>query len=427
MDTTDQEKKNDANTNIFNSKLTYTEPVVKNLFAEFNYAFRLSTSNAENLSYNKSADGKYTELDTLYSTHYNFDVTTNTGGAALKYNGKKLTFGVGTDIASTNFDQKDLLRDTCLNRDYINFFPRANFVYKFNQTSRIFLSYNGSTQQPSITQISPVADNTNPLIVTIGNPLLKQQFIHSISFNANSFKVLSQRGFFMYGNLSVTDNAIVTNQTTLPGGITTYSYVNTNGNYNGYAGFNYFKKFTKADFNINAGLNFNGSRYSNFVNGEKNKTDNYAPGIELGFNKQKEKKYNINYWARANYNMSTSSINKELKTNYWTQSHNLDLTVYFLKKFEFNNSVNAELRQKTDLFTSNNNVVVWNGYIGRKFLKNDKGLLKFYVYDILNQNKGFDRSISTNVITERTYQTISRYFMLSFVWNFSKSAAGLAR
>lgn len=425
QDTTDQEKKNNAKSNIFNSKITYTEPIAKNLFAEVNYGFRLSTSNTEQLSYNKTADGKYSLLDTLYSALYDFDVTTNTGGAALKYNGKKVVFGAGTDIALTNFNQKDMLRDTTFDRDYTNFFPKANFTYKFNQTSRIFIGYNGSTQQPSITQISPVADNTNPLIVTIGNPYLKQQFIHRFNFNANSFKVLSQRGFFMYGGVTVTNNAIVTNQTTLPGGITTYSYVNTNGNYNAYSGLNYFKKFTKGDFNINAGLNYNSSRYSNFVNGEKNKTDNYAPGFDLGFNKQKEKKYNFNYWARANYNISTSTINESSKTKYWTQSHNLDFTIYFLEKFELNNNVQAELRQKTDLFNMNNNVVVWNAYFGRKFLKNDKGLLKFYVYDLLDQNKGYNRMINTNVITETNYQTITRYFMLSFVWNFSKTAAGM--
>src|SRR6478736_7871213 len=424
-DTTDQEKKNISKTNIFSSKINYTEPIAKNLFAEINYAFRLSTSSAEQLSYNRNADGKYAELDTLYSTDYNFDVTTNTGGAGIKYNGKKVVFGAGTDIALTNFNQKDLLRDTILDRDYTNFFPRANFMYKFNAATRVNLTYSGSTQQPSITQISPVADNTNPLIVTIGNPYLKQQFIHRFNFNANSFKMLSQRSIYMYGNVTVTNNAIVTNQRTLTGGITTYSYVNTNGNYNSYAGLGYYKKITKGDFGINGGLNYSGSRYNNFVNGEKNKTDHHAPGIDLGFNKQKEKKYNINYYSRINYNISTSSVNESLKTKYWTQSHNLDLTVYFFKKYEVNNEVNAEFRQKTDIFNTNNNVVVWNAYLGRRFLKNDKGLLKFYVYDILNQNKGYDRDINTNVISERNYETINRYFLVSFVWNFSKSAAGL--
>ena len=268
-----------------------------------------------------------------------------------------------------------------------------------------------------------MADNTNPLILTIGNPSLKQEFIHSLSFNANSFKVLSQRGFFMYGNVTVTNNAIVTNQTTIPGGITTYRYVNTNGNYNAYAGLNYFKKFTKADFNLNWGLNFNGSRYSNFVNGEKNRTNNYAPGIELGFNKQKEKKYNINYWANINYNISTSSINEELKTKYWTQAHNLDLTVYFLKKFELNNEVHADFRQKTDIFNTNNNVVVWNGYIGRKFLKNDKGLLKFYVYDLLNQNKGYDRDDQYKCYYRKKLSNHQPLFHAEFCMEFFKNSS----
>ena len=395
------------------------------IFAELNYASRLSTNDAENLSLDKAPDGKYSLLNDTFSTHYSFDVTTNTGGAALKYNGKKITMGAGTDIASTNFNQKDLFKDTVLKRNYLNFFPKANFVYKINSQSRISLNYRGRSQQPNIEQISPVADNTNPLIITVGNPNLKQEFNHDINFNANSYKVLKQSGFYLYGGLSITSNAIVTNQVTNTNGITTYSYVNTDGNYNIYSGLSFFRKFTKANFNLNYGLRYSASRYSNFVNGEKNQTDNYNPSLNIGFNKGKEKKYDINYWADIGYNISKSSINTDLQTKYWTQSHHLEATVYLPKKVEINSEVNADLRQKTAIFNTNNNVVVWNAYLGRKFLKNDKGLLKFSVHDLLNQNKGYDRQLNTNVITERNYNTINRYFMLSFVWNFSKTAAGM--
>ncbi|MFT4155641.1 outer membrane beta-barrel protein [Parafilimonas sp.] len=425
QDTTDQAKKNNSGTNIFNSKITYTEPIAKDWFAEISYAFRLSTSNTEQLSYNKNDVGKYLALDTLYSTRYDFDVTTNTGGLALKYNGRKVTMGAGTDVAFTNFNQKDLLKDSLLDRNYKNFFPKANFTYKFNQTTRLNLSYNGSSQQPSITQISPVADNTNPLIIRTGNPFLKQQFVHRVNLNFNNYKVLTSRSIYIYGSASVTNNAIVTNQATSKEGITTYSYVNSNGNYNTYAGGGYYKKFSKADFGANLGFGYSASRYNNFVNGVKNKTDNYAPGLDWGFNKQKDKKFTINYRGGFNYNISTSTINESLKTKYWTQSHNLDFTVYFLKKFELNNNVDADLREKTAIFTTNNNVVVWSAYLARKLLKKDKGFLKFYVYDLLNQNKGYSRTISTNVLTERNYQTIQRYFLLSFVWNFSKTASGM--
>lgn len=230
---------------------------------------------------------------------------------------------------------------------------------------------------------------------------------------------------YMYGGVTVTENAIVTNQFTDTSGITTYTYVNTNGNYNAYGGIGLSKKFTKADFYLNYGIRYNSSKYSNFVNGVKNETNNYSPSANIGFNKGKEKKYDFNYWASVGYNISTSSINKAAETKYWTTEHNIDLTVYLPAKFEINNNVEANFRQKTAIFTTNNNVVLWNAYLGRKFFKNDKGLLKFSVYDLLNQNKGYQRQLTTNVITERNYNTIKRYFMLSFVWNFSKTAAGM--
>ncbi len=93
-------------------------------------------------------------------------------------------------------------------------------------------------------------------------------------------------------------------------------------------------------------------------------------------------------------------------------------------KLEINSDFQYNLRQKTELFTGNNNVFLWNAYFGRHLLKNDKAIIKIQGYDLLNQNKGYSRSINSNILTERSYQTLRRYFVLAFTWNFSKSAAG---
>lgn len=232
IDTTDQKKANNTFTSVFNGKVTYTEPIVKNVFTEINYSARISKSNAERLSYDKSISNKYESYNDTFSSHYAFDVFTNTVGLAFKYNTKKVTASAGTDVAKTNFRQTDLLKVTLQKRDYNNFFPRANFTYKFNQSSRIYIGYNGRSQQPSITEIQPVADNSNPLVITIGNPYLNQEFSHNINFNLNTYKVFSQTGFFVYGNFSATHNAIVTSNTTDTLGRTIYQYLNTNGNHN---------------------------------------------------------------------------------------------------------------------------------------------------------------------------------------------------
>jgi hypothetical protein len=54
-------------------------------------------------------------------------------------------------------------------------------------------------------------------------------------------------------------------------------------------------------------------------------------------------------------------------------------------------------------------------------LKNDMGRIRFSAFDILNQNNSFQRNATTNIVTERNYNTFRRYFMLSFIWNFSNN------
>ncbi len=107
------------------------------------------------------------------------------------------------------------------------------------------------------------------------------------------------------------------------------------------------------------------------------------------------------------------------------QEYNAYILVYLPWKLEIVSEETLNLRQKTDAFDKNNNVIQWNGRLKRKILKNNVGELGLAAYDILNQNIGFSRNINSNFISERTYNTFRRYFMLSFTWNFSKNGKPL--
>ncbi|MBV4357184.1 outer membrane beta-barrel protein [Pinibacter aurantiacus] len=420
---TDQMKLTDTKVNAFGGKLSYTEPLSKRIFAEISYGLRINSSTSERLSYNKSADGKYEDLSQAYSNSYKYDVTTNTGGLFFKYNSKKLVAGIGSDLAFQNFNQRDKVNNASFERNYVNLFPRANFNYKFNTTTGFSINYNGSTRQPSIYQIQPVASNDNPLVIYVGNPLLKQQFTHSISFNYNSFKVMKDYGFYMYGNISTVANNITSTQyTDLATGKTVYQYINTNGNANGYMGGNFFTNFKKINMRLSFGASMNYSKYTSYVNLQKNTTQSYSPSLRMNVTKYKDEKWNISYNPSINFNGSHSTINTGVNNNYWSTSQNISGAVYIKKKFEIGTDVTGQFRQKTATFDQNNNVILWNGYLGYKLLKDDKAMIKFSAHDLLNQNKGYYRYISNTNIMERNYQTINRYFLLSFVWNFSKSA-----
>jgi len=420
-DTTDQKKINENVTTAFNAKLVYTEPLSKKLFIELNYAIYSNRNDSKRLSFDKNANGKYEYLNDSFSNHYNFNLLTNQAGLSLKYSSTKLVFSFGSDVAKENFDQKDLFQDSSFEESFINFFPKANLTYKFNNNSHFSIIYNGNTRPPSIRQVQPVPNNLNPLNIIVGNPLLNPEFDHIINFNFNFFNLSGQQGIFLYGSFSLRANAIVTNSYTDTLGRSVYQYVNSNGNYYYGSGFNYFINLDKLALNINTGLDFNKSSYSNVVNHEKNNTNNIGLGVNFGLNKDNENKYDLYYSGSIHYNISTPSIRKDLQTKYWIQEHNLGLTLMLPWRFELNNEVQGSFQQKTELFSGNNNIILWNAYLGKKFLKNDRAIIKIVAHDILNQNIGYSRYVNSNMIQETNYQSIARYFMLSFVWNFSKN------
>lgn len=438
IDTVDQKKINAVFNSGIYTRLAYTEPIVKNVFLEVSYGVRLSNSESKKLSYDKDLSEKYENLNDSFSNNYKYHVLTNSGGMVWRFNNKKFTTSAGGDVAYADFQQTDLLREKLIQYNFTNFFPKANFQYRINTTSRIGFSYNGNTRQPAIEQIQPVLDNTNTLNIALGNPDLKQEFRHSFNFNFNSFKVLKQRGFYTYGYFSTTSNSISTDETTITSGdsagVRFYKYINLDGNYNGNSGGGYSFKATKIDASFQIGFNVNVNRNNNIVRSQdntklttiRNTTNNNSLGVRFGGYKSKEKKFDINYNGEINYNSSKSTVNPNAKTNYYTHSHNVYVNLVLPYKFEVNSNVEANFRQKTDLFTANNNIVLWNAYIGKKFLKNDKAMISLRANDILDQNRGYDRYISSTVLREETYETLRRYFLLSFTWNFSKNPGGSA-
>ncbi len=419
-DTVDQKKINNGKASSYSGKLAYTEQLAKGLFMEVNYSLALSNSESERKTFN-DAGGKYDQYVDSLSTFYAFRVITNRGGLSFRYNKKKINFSMGSDVAQSDFRQTDKLHDTAYRYSYLNLFPRANLTYNLKPQTRISINYNGNTKQPTIDQLQPLRNNNDPLNVYVGNPDLKQEFRHNITLNFNDYKVLNSRGIYAYVNFNTVQNAIGNSESLdVNTGKRTYQSVNVNGNYSWNGNVGYSFKIPKTDFNVGFRLQGGSSRNNSIVNGAKNVTDNINYGGGLNLNYYKEKKVSFYLWGSARKNISKSSVNKMLETEYWSANIYPSFTIYLPAKFEFSSDADIDLREKTALFANNRNVVKWNASVGKKFLKDESLLLQFSVNDILNQNIGFNRNASSNNITERTYDTIRRFWLMKLTWNFTK-------
>ncbi|HEV2353909.1 MAG TPA: outer membrane beta-barrel protein [Puia sp.] len=407
---------------LVDSRLVYTEPLGRGSYLGIDYGVQVNNTHSDQNSYNKSQDGKYDLLDSPFSNNYQYDVLAHRGGLAYNFVNKKLRLGFGNDIAFSSYSQRDLVADTSIRRHFINWYPNASMSYTLAAESRLFFWYNGYTSPPSLQQLQPIASNENPLNVVIGNPGLKPAFGNQFNLFYNSYQVFSESSFNANVSYSFTSNAIsnssTVNDTT---GKTITQAVNTNGNYRWYANAGYGFKWKQPDLHLNFNAGATGSNNVTIVNHFVNATRSATYTGGMGVWKSKEKKYDLSLNGNVSYTTSKSTDDPALVTHYFTYSIQPGLDVYLPWHLQVHGDASLSIRQKTPVFNTNNNVYLVNGWIAKKMLKNDQLLIKAAVNDLLDQNTGFDRNVSSSFITQNTYSTIKRYFMFSIVWNFTKA------
>ncbi|MDI9365350.1 MAG: outer membrane beta-barrel family protein [Flavobacterium sp.] len=415
----DQYKPNEDNAKTIAAKASYTEPLWKNTFVEVNYKYALNTNDASRITYSKGTNDYNQFVDSL-SNHYLYNNHAHTGGFNVRYTGKKINFSVGTGLGTVSFKQTDVFTGDKRNINFTNLLPAASFNYNFAKQTRLIIGYNGNTRNPSLQQIQPLRDNSDPLNINIGNKDLQQEFTNTFSLNFNDYKVLKGRGIYVNANFSTVNNAISNLSKVDTLGRRVNQSINVDGNYNGRMYFSYsmtiFKKF-------NLGFDFNPSirRSVNYVNNQKNVNDNVRLGYNINLNYNSDKWLSFYLGAGANHNRSKSSINNNIETKYWTYESYGEVEMKLPKKWYLNIDEDITVYQKTAAFANQRDIFIVNASIKKSIDKNENWQIKASVNDIFKQNQGINRNITSNFITETSSQTIQRYFLLTLIFNFSKN------
>ena len=108
---------------------------------------------------------------------------------------------------------------------------------------------------------------------------------------------------------------------------------------------------------------------------------------------------------------------------FLNSSYYADLTVYLPKGFTLNSTFNYSLFTGGGI-SGSQGFPLLSAYLGKTFLKADRGELRLTAFDLLNQNTGISRTTDVNYLQESRYNTLSRYFMLSFTYKFIALSKG---
>ncbi|MBQ6167102.1 MAG: TonB-dependent receptor [Muribaculaceae bacterium] len=432
----DQTANNRRKTHNVTGRISWTEPIgdVKNArFLEFSYRGNYRYTTSDKMVYDNERMGTWpsgTITDSVWNeglsnrfrnTFYNQQFS-----AGFRQVRKAYNLNVGISVNSAMSKSKDLINSArdIRERWAWSVAPYARFRYKFTETRNLNFNYFMRAQQPSITQLQPVADESNPLNIVIGNPELKPTFNHSMNLRFSDFAQGAQRSIMAMMNVDFAQNSIISTTTfdNLTGGRTT-SYMNVNGVWNamamnmvsfpfGSSKVWYFSNHVFARYSVAKGMNDGVLNRSNTLN------LNLSPGLAF-----RNDVFDLEIRPRYGFQNTTNTVKaSNIRTVHtWGGFFNGTYSA------PFGLVISTDLNYSTTSGYSagyNTNQWRWNGSIAYQFLSEKQASLTLSVYDILGQQKNIFRNVTGDYIEDVYYNSLGRYGMLTFTYRFNTFKKG---
>ena len=435
----DQHSTNTSDSYGLGFRGSYVEPLwnLKN-FIELSASFNYNTRNSEKLQYDQDATGEYTVLDTEYSNNYRNESYSEVLEANYRYNNGVLNLMAGMRVQpSQNFSHtnyKDGSDPYDVHQSVVNFSPTLSVRYNLGDRRNFLrMEYRGNSQQPSITQMQPVKNNSNLMNETVGNASLLPAYSQNLrlvttKYNAETF---SSWNATLFG--SMTQNALVSN-----------SIYDGTGKQ-----FNQTVNAKRSPFNLNGSFMYNTPVIPNRLHLNTRTTLGYQERIgytsrlsdlnlditdlPLG-DESRTQNYNFNenlsltlthdifeVGARGSFSYGNThnllSGNRQ-ETMNWSGSGNINIHL----PYSINIATDISYSDRSGYASFDQSEIMWNASID-KTIKN-KITIALSMTDILRQRLNISQNIGDNFISYNKYNTLPSYFLLTVTYKIAKFAGG---
>lgn len=431
-DTIDQQSHLRTKSYTLSGSIVYTEPIRKTGQLSFTYTPSFTRSNSEKNTDNFDIlTNEYTLQDTVLTNRFTNTYMTHRLGIAYRYNNKKLSWSVGLNGQDALLRSEQLFPDSVQARkNFLSLLPTAELNYKFSKTSNLRVFYRTSNNPPSISQLQNVVDNSNSLILTSGNPELKQNFTQTIGLRFGRSNPDKATNVFVFANATNTMNYIA-NATTLftrdtiiqdirlNAGAQYIRPVNLNGYWNARTFITYGFPLSKLKSNMNVNAGFTYLRTPTLINDTRNSANSYTfnTGLTLSSNISTKIDFTISY--NGSFNLVRNTLQQQNNTNYYNHIASARFNYQFWKGFVFNTSVMNNVNAGGSA-SFNTSFWLLNASLAYKFLKDESLEVKFSANDILNQNRNISRSVTEIAIEDVRSNALTRYFMGTITYNLRK-------
>lgn len=402
--------------------LSWVEPIGHNNFIQATYSISQNKQESLKNSYVRGEDSEdYNVLDTAYSKSYRNNFINQQASLAFKAVREKYDYTIGMNLEPSHSVSENFVGDTTLSkltRNVVNLSPMVRFNYRFDKRTNLRINYRGRTSQPSMTQLQPVADISDPLNTITGNPDLKPTYSNNFSARYQKFIQEKQTALMLMLNANYVVNDIVKKSIYVgESGKKMTTYENVNGNYNGNFRVMFNTPLKNRKFSVNSMTMASFANVNGFINEEKNTNKNYSAMERAGIDFRSDY-IDLGVNGNFRYSGTKNSLQNQNDQNIYNYGVGGTTTIYLPLDFKIESDITwsansgyaAGYQQKE---------VLWNASASKSFLKGNQATLRFKIYDILQQRSNISQSVTADYTQYSEYNTLSSYFMVHFIYRFS--------
>lgn len=424
------------------AQLTYSEPLARAVFLQFSYQFKYQYNESDKSTYNMPYGWVYNnplpvnfeeDKDEEQSKYAQYKYFNHDMMVSLRFIREKWSLSAGMSFQPQHtvlsYKKGDFATDTT--RNVFNFAPNMDFRFRFSKVSQLRLTYRGRSSQPSMENLLPVTDNSNPLNIRMGNPGLDPSFAHNLRVFYNTYNAEKQQGIIAHINGQLTQNSISNSRSyDEMTGAWTVMPKNINGNWNAFGMFGYNTALKNKKYTINT---FTTLRYTNNVGylTDSTKVERKNTTTEFSVSERLNAAYR-NDWIEFglngsfSYSVERDKLQRVNNQEPYTFSYGANTTLTAPWGMSFSTNIANQSRRGYSDVELNNNELIWNAQIAQSLLKG-AATVSFEMYDILGKQSNITRSLTSSGRSVYQYNGVNSYCMVHFIYRLNIFGSKAAR
>ncbi len=409
-----------TNTFTHRQKLTYTEPLGSKRFLQFAAEHRAVQEDQDRNVFDRDG-GALVRADSLSSA---FERTYRylLGGFTFRSNSDTRSFSAGLNVQQSTLDGAVVGAGAPVDRSYVHALPSASLRLDLGQGKNLNARYRASTREPSIRDLQPVVDNSDPLNVYVGNPGLRPEYSHRVGGGFMLFDQFTFTNFFVFLNATYTSSKISRARTIDAQFRQTVTPINTGGDWTVSGNTSFGTPIRKLGVKVNLSNNTVLDRGVEFINGDANRSRLLRSTLDVQLENREKERFDARVGTRYTFNDVAYSLNERLNQSYVNRSFYGELAWTPKGGWRLATKLDYALYANDVFGGGGQDVPLWEAELSKTFM-NDKLQVQLVALDLLDQNVGVNYTNTNTYIQEERINSLGRYAMLKLVYSLTKGGS----